>query len=217
MSLRDVRVPGRLALDGLEVSATDRLLVTGGNGTGKSTLLAGRLPAEGDVHRRRRLTVGLLTQDTVFEGYDRTVRDTYELSLGPERTERVPPSWGTWTNRSDSCPWGSVGGWRRHYWWPTRRGSSCSMNPPTTSPRGCATNWSPHWVRAPARSSWPATIAGCADGGRAANFVWNRDTADERRRRRPAAGPDPCSYTVLTCADRAGCRTISTALPRGTA
>ncbi|WP_151483137.1 ABC-F family ATP-binding cassette domain-containing protein [Streptomyces albicerus] len=93
VSLHDVRVPGRLALDGLEVSATDRLLITGGNGAGKSTLLAvlaGRLPAEGEVYRRRRLTVGLLTQDTVFERPDRTVRDTYELSLGPQRAEKVP-------------------------------------------------------------------------------------------------------------------------------
>ncbi|MEU6602098.1 ABC-F family ATP-binding cassette domain-containing protein [Streptomyces flaveolus] len=93
VSLRDVRVPGRLALDALEVSATDRLLVTGGNGAGKSTLLAvlaGRLPAEGEVRRRRRLTVGLLTQDTVFDRPERTVRDTYELSLGPARSEKVP-------------------------------------------------------------------------------------------------------------------------------
>ncbi|MFJ2349263.1 ABC-F family ATP-binding cassette domain-containing protein [Streptomyces antimycoticus] len=95
VSLHDVRVPGRLALNGLEVAATDRLLITGGNGAGKSTLLAvlaGHLPAEGAVHRRRRLTVGLLTQDTVFERSDRTVRDTYELSLGPARAERVPLS-----------------------------------------------------------------------------------------------------------------------------
>ncbi|GAA3310674.1 hypothetical protein GCM10020295_78380 [Streptomyces cinereospinus] len=93
MSLRDVRVPGRLTLDSLEVPANDRLLVTGGNGTGKSTLLAvlaGRLAAAGEVHRRRGLTVGLLTQDTVFERPDRTVRDTYALSLGPERSETVP-------------------------------------------------------------------------------------------------------------------------------
>ncbi|MFG2356938.1 ABC-F family ATP-binding cassette domain-containing protein [Streptomyces sp. NPDC048521] len=93
VALRDVRVPGRLALDDLEVSATDRLLVTGGNGAGKSTLLAvlaGRLPAEGEVRRRRRLTVGLLTQDTVFDRPERTVRDTYELSLGAARAEKVP-------------------------------------------------------------------------------------------------------------------------------
>jgi macrolide transport system ATP-binding/permease protein len=93
VALRDVRVPGRLALDGLEVPATDRLLVTGGNGAGKSTLLAvlaGCLPAEGEVRRRPGLTVGLLTQDTVFERPGRTVRDTYELSLGTERAGRVP-------------------------------------------------------------------------------------------------------------------------------
>ncbi|GGN91218.1 ABC transporter ATP-binding protein [Streptomyces albiflavescens] len=93
VSLHDVRVPGRLAPVGLEVPATDRLLITGGNGAGKSTLLAvlaGHLPAAGEVYRRRRLTVGLLTQDTVFERPDRTVRDTYELSLGPARAEKVP-------------------------------------------------------------------------------------------------------------------------------
>ncbi|MFF0478453.1 ABC-F family ATP-binding cassette domain-containing protein [Streptomyces sp. NPDC004284] len=93
VALRGVRVPGRLALDGLEVAATDRLLVTGGNGAGKSTLLAvlaGGLAAEGEVRRRRELTVGLLTQDTVFERPERTVRDTYALSLGEVRAEKVP-------------------------------------------------------------------------------------------------------------------------------
>ncbi|MET8809030.1 ATP-binding cassette domain-containing protein [Streptomyces sp. NPDC004546] len=93
VSLRDVRVPGRLALGCLEVTATDRLLVTGGNGAGKSTLLAvlaGHLPAEGEVLRRHRLTVGLLGQDTVFDRPDRRVRDTYEQSLGAERAEKVP-------------------------------------------------------------------------------------------------------------------------------
>ncbi|WP_284437072.1 ABC-F family ATP-binding cassette domain-containing protein [Streptomyces sp. TUS-ST3] len=95
VSLHDVRVPGRLAPLGLKVTATERLLITGGNGTGKSTLLAvlaGHLPSEGEVYRRLGLTVGLLTQDTVFERPDRTVRDTYELSLGPQRAERVPLS-----------------------------------------------------------------------------------------------------------------------------
>jgi macrolide transport system ATP-binding/permease protein len=93
LSLRDVRVPGRLALDRLDVSATDRLLVTGANGAGKSTLLAvlaGRLEATGEVHRRRGLRVGLLTQDTVFARPDRTVQETYELELGAERAGSVP-------------------------------------------------------------------------------------------------------------------------------
>ncbi|MFF2410003.1 ABC-F family ATP-binding cassette domain-containing protein [Streptomyces sp. NPDC058092] len=95
VSLRDVRVSGRLTLDALEVSATDRLLVTGSNGAGKSTLLAvlaGRLAAEGEVRRRSRLTVGLLAQDTVFDRDDRTVHDTYELLLGATRAEKVPLS-----------------------------------------------------------------------------------------------------------------------------
>ena len=93
VSLRDVRVPGRLTLDRLDVSATDRLLVTGANGAGKSTLLAvlaGRLEASGEVRRRRGLTVGLLAQDTVFDRPDRTVRETYELALGAERAESAP-------------------------------------------------------------------------------------------------------------------------------
>ncbi|MGW4783400.1 ABC-F family ATP-binding cassette domain-containing protein [Streptomyces sp. NPDC004230] len=91
--LRDIRVPGRLTLDGLEVAATDRLLVTGDNGAGKSTLLAvlaGRLPAQGEMRRRRHVTVGLLTQDTVFDRPARTVRDTYEAAVGPARAAKVP-------------------------------------------------------------------------------------------------------------------------------
>ncbi|OKJ40135.1 ABC-F family ATP-binding cassette domain-containing protein [Streptomyces sp. CB01580] len=95
VSLRDVHLPGRLEVARLDVSATERLLVTGGNGTGKSTLLsvlAGRLAAggAGGVRRRPGLSVGLLSQDTVFARPDRTVRDTYALSLGAERAEEVP-------------------------------------------------------------------------------------------------------------------------------
>ncbi|MEW2394212.1 ABC-F family ATP-binding cassette domain-containing protein [Streptomyces venezuelae] len=95
VSLRDVRVPGRLALDGLDVAAGERLLVTGANGAGKSTLLAvlaGGLAAEGEVRRREHLTVGMLAQDTVFERPDRTAQDTYVLALGPERADAVPLS-----------------------------------------------------------------------------------------------------------------------------
>ncbi|MCX4851435.1 ABC-F family ATP-binding cassette domain-containing protein [Streptomyces sp. NBC_00893] len=93
VSLRDVRVPGRLNVARLDVPATERLLVTGGNGAGKSTLLsvlAGHLAAEGDVRRRQGLTVGLLAQDTVFSHPGRTGHETYERSLGAERTEKVP-------------------------------------------------------------------------------------------------------------------------------
>ncbi|WP_033026300.1 ABC-F family ATP-binding cassette domain-containing protein [Streptomyces rimosus] len=93
VALRGVWVPGRLRLDRLDISSGDRLLVTGGNGAGKSTLLsllAGRLHAEGEVHRRPGLSVGLLAQDTTFERPDRTAYDTYTYVLGAERAEAVP-------------------------------------------------------------------------------------------------------------------------------
>ncbi|MFE9610622.1 ABC-F family ATP-binding cassette domain-containing protein [Streptomyces sp. NPDC006012] len=95
VSLRDVRVPGRLAVRRVDVAAAERLLVTGDNGAGKSTLLAvlaGRLGSDGEVRRRPGLTVGLLRQDTVFDRPERTVRETYEGSLGAERAEAVPLS-----------------------------------------------------------------------------------------------------------------------------
>ena len=93
VSLRDVRVPGRLGVEHMDIAAAERLLVTGDNGAGKSTLLAvlaGHLAAEGDIRRRPGLTVALLAQDTVFARADRTARDTYELSLGAERAAAVP-------------------------------------------------------------------------------------------------------------------------------
>ncbi|MFD7711438.1 ABC-F family ATP-binding cassette domain-containing protein [Streptomyces sp. NPDC059786] len=93
VSLRGVRVPGRLTVDRLDVSATERLLVSGANGSGKSTLLAvlaGRPVPDGEVRRRRGLTVGVLEQDTVFARPDRTVRDTYELALGAGQAAAVP-------------------------------------------------------------------------------------------------------------------------------
>ncbi|GHE25499.1 ABC transporter ATP-binding protein [Kitasatospora indigofera] len=95
VSLRGVRVPGRLTVDALRITTTDRLLVTGANGTGKSTLLAvlaGRPVPEGEVTRRPGATVGLLAQDTVFGHPGRTVRDTYRQALGEERAQAVPLS-----------------------------------------------------------------------------------------------------------------------------
>ncbi|MGI5242358.1 ABC-F family ATP-binding cassette domain-containing protein [Dactylosporangium sp. CA-139066] len=95
VSLRDVHVPGRLTLDRLDIPSGDRLLVTGGNGTGKSTLLAvlsGHLAAEGAVHRRPALRVALLTQDTTFARPDRTAAQTYEASLGEDLAATVPLS-----------------------------------------------------------------------------------------------------------------------------
>ncbi|MDX8049892.1 ABC-F family ATP-binding cassette domain-containing protein [Lentzea sp. BCCO 10_0798] len=92
VSLRQIRVPGRLALDFLDVRDGDRLLVTGANGAGKSTLLlvlAGRLPAEG-VRRQPGVRIGLLDQDTSFANPRLTARATYGRALGAERIAQVP-------------------------------------------------------------------------------------------------------------------------------
>ena len=83
-ALRDVHVPGRLRLAALDVGARDRVLVTGANGTGKSTLLgvlAGRVAAEGVVHRRRGLRVGLLAQDVAPPAAG-TAREVYTAAAG---------------------------------------------------------------------------------------------------------------------------------------
>ncbi|MEV0052212.1 ABC-F family ATP-binding cassette domain-containing protein [Saccharopolyspora shandongensis] len=92
VSLRDVHVLGRLSVGRLDVSATERLLVTGPNGAGKSTLLlvlGGRLDPDG-VRRQPGLRVGLLGQDTEFERPGRTARATYEAAVGAARAETVP-------------------------------------------------------------------------------------------------------------------------------
>ncbi|MGW2343949.1 ABC-F family ATP-binding cassette domain-containing protein [Streptomyces sp. NPDC001661] len=93
VSLRAIRVPGRLTLDRLDVTPEDRLLVTGANGSGKSTLLtvlAGRLPVRGETRRRTGLSVGVLAQDSVFERPELTARDAYTRELGFARAEAVP-------------------------------------------------------------------------------------------------------------------------------
>ncbi|RKN08670.1 ABC-F family ATP-binding cassette domain-containing protein [Streptomyces radicis] len=93
VALRGVAVPGRLAIERLEVTATDRLLVTGANGAGKTTLLgvlAGTVAVNGEVTRRPGTTVGLLPQDTVFPRADRDARAIYAAAVGAERAEALP-------------------------------------------------------------------------------------------------------------------------------
>ncbi|MET7747579.1 ABC-F family ATP-binding cassette domain-containing protein [Micromonospora sp. NPDC005367] len=95
VAVRRAVVPGRLRLDRLDVTATDRVLVSGPNGAGKSTLLAvlaGALSSEGTVRRRPGLRVGLLTQDTLFEDSHRSAREMFTAAVGPERAEAVPLS-----------------------------------------------------------------------------------------------------------------------------
>ncbi|MFD4637736.1 ABC-F family ATP-binding cassette domain-containing protein [Lentzea sp. NPDC058436] len=92
VSLRQIQVPGRLALDRLDVRDGDRLLVTGPNGAGKTTLLhvlAGRLEV-GGVRRHPGVRIGLLDQDTSFANPRLTARATYGRALGAERIAQVP-------------------------------------------------------------------------------------------------------------------------------
>jgi macrolide transport system ATP-binding/permease protein len=81
LSLRDVRVEGRLDIGRLDVVTNERLMVSGLNGAGKSTLLkvlAGQLdPDSGEVRRARGVRVGMLDQDVVFADPLKTARQLY--------------------------------------------------------------------------------------------------------------------------------------------
>lgn len=115
---RGIDVPGRLALDRLDVAAGASLLVTGPNGCGKSTLLAvlaGELPAGGALDVRAR-TVRLLRQDPEVTHPRRTARAAYLAAVGPALAERVPlRALGLLPPRAHATPVGalSVGQRRR--------------------------------------------------------------------------------------------------------
>ena len=87
-SVRDLTVAGRLEVPRLDVSAGDRLLVTGANGSGKSTLLkvlAGHLaPTTGCVSVASRRTA-YLPQDVTFSRPDRSAQATYDAATGTPR------------------------------------------------------------------------------------------------------------------------------------
>ena len=82
--VRELCIPGRVIVDELTVPAGGRLLLTGGNGSGKSSLLlvlAGRLgPADGSVQVTAG-RVGLLAQDVTFAEPDLSARATFARAL----------------------------------------------------------------------------------------------------------------------------------------
>jgi macrolide transport system ATP-binding/permease protein len=83
----DVRVAGRLAHPvTLTIDGGDRLLVTGANGTGKSTLLsvlAGRLePTSGSVHHLPAARVALVAQEVPDWPDGATAWQVYEQHVG---------------------------------------------------------------------------------------------------------------------------------------
>lgn len=93
VSIRDLRVDGRLRLDLLDLAVGEKLLVTGPNGAGKSTLLAvlhaDLAPDAGTVDVRAR-RVGLLAQDPDVGPPDRSAATAYADAVGVERAETVP-------------------------------------------------------------------------------------------------------------------------------
>jgi macrolide transport system ATP-binding/permease protein len=95
LSLRQVRVKGRLDIGSLDVVTGDRLMITGSNGAGKSTLLhvlAGRLaPDNGVVRRARGVRIGLLEQDVVFDEPAKTARQLYSGAVPLSELGLVAP------------------------------------------------------------------------------------------------------------------------------
>ncbi|WP_107767363.1 ABC-F family ATP-binding cassette domain-containing protein [Nocardioides terrigena] len=83
--VRDLVVDGRLDLDRLDVHAGEHLLVSGGNGTGKSTLLgvlAGRVAPDRGTAQVAARSVAELAQDVVFAEPGRSARATYDALAG---------------------------------------------------------------------------------------------------------------------------------------
>ncbi|MEU0742899.1 ATP-binding cassette domain-containing protein [Streptomyces sp. NPDC006134] len=145
-----VTVTGRLPATDLTVKAGDRLLITGGNGTGKSTLLrvlAGDIaPGTGRVTRRGR--IGRLPQEHAPGRPGETLLQAYARGLpGPPRT--MPNACSRWAcspstasrTGSPASPPASASAWP----WPVCRAapatSSSWTSPPTASPRPSSKTW----------------------------------------------------------------------------
>ncbi len=93
VTVRDLEVAGRLRLDALDVEAGGHLLVTGANGTGKSTLLgvlSGRVTPEHGTVQVSAHRVAELTQDPVFPDPTASAEATYAVLVGAALAERRP-------------------------------------------------------------------------------------------------------------------------------
>lgn len=103
-----VGITDRLEPVSLTISTGDKILVTGANGTGKSTLLsllAGELaPSQGTVHRADALHVGMLTQETGFDDFEgQSAQGVYEHRVGAQRAQATPLStFGLLTPRDET-------------------------------------------------------------------------------------------------------------------
>ncbi len=93
VQIRDLVVPGRIVMSRLDVPTGGAMLLTGANGSGKSSLLAvlhGRLrPAAGTIRVTAR-SIGLLEQDVVFDDPAATARDVFTRRVGPQRADLLP-------------------------------------------------------------------------------------------------------------------------------
>jgi macrolide transport system ATP-binding/permease protein len=94
ITVREARLANRLNIAAFSVEPRSRVLVTGANGAGKSTMLgmlAGSLALDsGTVSRRKGLRVALLEQDVRFREPHRSAIATYEATVGERRAQDVP-------------------------------------------------------------------------------------------------------------------------------